>query len=133
LAVKAAYKILILQKIETGASLELRLTIKLQRTSELWMVARRFRNGDASPFFSNGWSFEQRNRLDCRLWAWPERRVRVDASARLQTGPVVHGSALRFATVRGDLKGLWMPKSKGGKHRRHCADERRQDSRNIAF
>ena len=104
---------LILQKIETGTGLEFGLTSKLQWTTLLWIVGRRFRNGDASPFFANGWSFEQRNGLDYRLWAWPERRVRVDASARLQTGRLFAGPPSTFATVLGDLKGVWMPQSKG--------------------
>jgi hypothetical protein len=106
---------LILQKIDVGAGLEFGLTSKLQWTTGLWIVGRRFRNGDASPFFANGWSFEQRNGLDYRLWAWPERRVRVDASAQLQTGRLFTGPPSTFATVLGDLKGVWMPQSKGEK------------------
>jgi tetratricopeptide (TPR) repeat protein len=106
---------LILQKIEAGACLEFGLTSKLQWTTGLWMAARRFRNGDASPFFASGWSFEQRNGLDYRLWAWPERRVRVDASARLQTGRLFTGPPSTFATMLGDVKGVWMPQSKGEK------------------
>ena len=106
---------LILQKIEAGAGLEFGLTSKLQWNTGLWVVARRFRHADASPFFADGWSFEQRNGLDYRLWSWPERRVRVDASARLQTGRLFTGPPSTFATVLGDLKGVWMPQSKGEK------------------
>ncbi|HXI43850.1 MAG TPA: tetratricopeptide repeat protein, partial [Bryobacteraceae bacterium] len=106
---------LILQKAEGGASLEFGLTSKLQWTTGLWMTARRFRNADASPFFANGWCLEQRNGLNYRLWSWPERRVRVDASTRLQTGRLLTGPAATFATVLGDLKGVWMPESKGEK------------------
>ena len=104
---------LILQKMEAGAGLEFGLTSKLQWNTGLWMVARRFWNADANPFFANGWSFEQRNGLDYRLWTWPERRVRVDASARLQAGRLFTGPPSTFATVLGDLKGVWMPQSKG--------------------
>lgn len=105
---------LLLQKIEAGAGLEFGLTSKLQWNTGLWMVARRIRNGDASVF-ANGWSFEQRNGLDYRLWVWPERRVRVDSSAQLHTGRLFTGPPSTFATVMGDLKVVWMPQAKGDK------------------
>ncbi len=104
---------LMLQKVEAGAGLEFGLTSRLQWNTGLWMAARRFRRGDANPFFADGWSFEQRNGFDYRLWTWPERRVRVDASARLQTGRLFTGPPSTFATVLGDLKGVWMPHAKG--------------------
>jgi len=106
---------LILQKVETGVDLEVGLTGKLQWTTGARVEGRRFRNGDGSRFFEDGWSFEQRNRLDYRIWAWPERRVRADASALLQIGRLFMGPPSTFATVQGDLKGLWLPQSKAEK------------------
>lgn len=106
---------LILQKVETGADLQVGLTGKLQWTTGARVAGRRFRNGDGSRFFEDGWSFEQPNRLDYRLWAWPERRVRADASALLRIGRLFMGPPSTFTTVQGDLKGLWLPQSKGEK------------------
>jgi hypothetical protein len=106
---------LILRRIETGADLEVGLTGKLQWTSGMRVVGRTFRNGDASRFFADGWSFEQRNGLDYRLWDYPDRRVRLVASALLQTGRVFISPPSTFAGLHGDLKGVWFPQAKGEK------------------
>jgi hypothetical protein len=106
---------LILRRIETGADLEAGLTGKLQWATGMRVVGRTFRNGDGGPFFADGWSFEQRNGLDYRLWDCPDRRFRVVASALLQTGRLFTGSPSTFAGLHAGLKGVWIPQSKGEK------------------
>ena len=106
---------LLLRKIETGADLEFGLSAKLQFATGLRVAGRDFRNGSASPFFRDGWSLSQRNGFDYRLWEWPERRARVDASALLEAGRLFTGSPSRFATVRAGLSGVWLPQAKGDK------------------
>jgi hypothetical protein len=106
---------LILQKVETGADLEVGLTGKLQWTTGARVAGRRFRNGNGSRFFEDSWSFEQRNGLDYQLWACPERRVRANASALLQTGQLFTGPPSTFVGVQGDLKAVWTPQSTGEK------------------
>ena len=66
-----------LRRAAFGGDLLVALTPKLQWTTGLRLANRGFSNGDGSPEFAGGWSFEQRNELNYPLLDLPERHIRV--------------------------------------------------------
>jgi hypothetical protein len=100
-----------LRKLEFGGDFLFALTEKLEWTTGIEFTKRGFRNNDDAEVFAGSWSFEQRNQLAYRLLDMPERRIRVDSSARLRTGRVFTGASSRFGIVEGDLSGSWHPRA----------------------
>lgn len=98
-----------LRKIEAGGELEYGLTSRLAWTTGLWVEKRDFRNRDQEALFADSWSAQFRNGLKYLLWSWPEQRVRVDASAHLDTGRVLTGAPGREVIARGALAATWLP------------------------
>jgi hypothetical protein len=103
----------VLRKIEAGAELEYGLNERLSWTSGLWLTKRGFHNDDRSDFFASSWSFLLRNSFSYQLLTLPERRLRIDATARLNTGRVVTGAPSRLIKADAALSGVWLPQSKG--------------------
>ncbi len=102
-----------LRKIEAGGGFEYGLTSRLSWTTGLWVAKRDFRNRDQESIFANGWSAQFRNGLKYLLWNWPEQRVRVDASAQLDTGRIFTTAPGREIIARGALSASWLPKARG--------------------
>jgi tetratricopeptide (TPR) repeat protein len=98
---------LLLRKLESGADFERDLTEKLRWTIGARIANRQYRNGDGSPFFSNGWSTEIRNRFDYLLLSWPDQRLRMDAWTTLRTGRIFTGFPSRLVSADVGLKGRW--------------------------
>jgi hypothetical protein len=103
-----------LKKLSFGGGFLFALTEKLEWTTGLHLTTRGFQDAGDDAIFTDSWSFEQRNRLAYRLLDLPERRVRVDASARLRTGRVFTGAPSRFGVIEGGLSGEWKPRAQHG-------------------
>jgi hypothetical protein len=100
-----------LRKLQAGADLIAGLTAKLQWTGEIRVAGRWIQHADNNPVFRSGWSLEARNRLDYRLFDWPEHRVRLTAAASIDAGHFLAA----YTTTRADLIASWFPQRTGDK------------------
>ena len=103
-----------LRKLEAGGDLIAGLNAKLQWTGGIRVAGRWIAHADNNPVFDSGWSFEARNRLDYRLFDWPDHRLRLTAAASIDAG---HLFAARpsYTTTRADLIASWFPQRTGDK------------------
>lgn len=106
----------ILRRIEAGGYAEIGLSSRLQWTTGAKAAYRRFRNGDQSWFFLNGWTAELTNRLDYLLLDSPDRRLSVTSWIVLNTGRVLTSSPSRLITMQGGLHATWHPQSAGDRY-----------------
>ncbi|MCL4402566.1 MAG: tetratricopeptide repeat protein [Acidobacteria bacterium] len=104
-----------LRRVEAGAGLARDLGSRLIWAFGLWATARQFRAATGS-FFSSGWTGELRNRLDYRLWDWPDRRVRVDTWGVLRTGSILAANPSRLVSIESGWRGRWIPQAKGERY-----------------
>jgi tetratricopeptide (TPR) repeat protein len=109
----AALDDLRLRRIEAGGDLVFGLGDRLQWTSGVRTVGRWFDHGDRNPVFNGGWSLEPRNRLNYRLMDWPDRRLRVNASATLNAGKLFTRAGPGYGTAGGDVNAAWLPQARG--------------------
>jgi tetratricopeptide (TPR) repeat protein len=72
-----------------------------------------------TPFFTDGNSFTYWARVDRSLVRVPERRLTVDASVEARIGRQFADSVGSFGTLRGSLKGSWLPRAKGDDYEMH--------------
>jgi hypothetical protein len=119
---------LVLRRTEAGANYAIGLSPRLQWTLGGVLSYRAYRHAPANVIFQKGWSAELDNRFDYLLWAWPERRVRTDAWASLQTGRYFAGTSSRLVTTRAGVVAKWMPGAKGDTY---CFTEQLQAGRTF--
>lgn len=103
----------LLRRFEAGGDASRDLTERLRWTIGGRVAIRRFQRGDGSVYFANSWSAEVRNRLNARVWSWPDRRVRLDGWALLRTGRIFTDISSRLVSAEAGISGSWRPQAKG--------------------
>jgi hypothetical protein len=103
-----------LRRVEAGVDLSVGLSGKLEWTPGFRVTRAFYARGDRNLLFADYWSIRARNQLDYELWGLPDRHIRVDSAAWIETGSILRQSTSRFLTATGDLHAAWGPSPQWG-------------------
>ncbi|MBI3280864.1 MAG: tetratricopeptide repeat protein [Acidobacteria bacterium] len=106
----------VMRRLQAAAEVTFAIGDRVQWTPGLAVSRRRFRNGDGSSFFADGWLAEVRNRVVALLIEAPERRVRVEGWTMLRSGRFFTGGWSRLIAPQAGVTGRWFPQATGEKY-----------------
>lgn len=112
-AASAAIDGLVFRKASVEAGIDHALTERIEWGVGVGSAYRSYRHATGSSLFSEGWSAEVFSGVRARLWSSPERRMRLDGSARLRTGRLFAPSPLPYTGLSARTRFVWYPQAKG--------------------